>query len=498
MCAAGRTGAHPRVRGDVCFTSSSNKTLKGSPPRARGRPRQRGSRGHRHGLTPACAGTSAGASGRGRCARAHPRVRGDVLDVIDRINLGKGSPPRARGRRRPASTANSGLRSPPRAHPRVRGDVPQRAHVQVCVPGSPPRARGRPRRATSRQPAAGLTPACAGTSWVPARWVRTSRAHPRVRGDVGRGDRPRDRALGSPPRARGRRFGCAGGHVGGGLTPACAGTSPGCSRAAPRRRAHPRVRGDVKVYGHGQVLVVGSPPRARGRPRCDRPHQPGQGLTPACAGTSSGHAKAVAALWAHPRVRGDVLADSLARGEAPGSPPRARGRPTERQQRVSGRGLTPACAGTSAKSPAAPLVDEGSPPRARGRLSGGQLEPSRLGLTPACAGTSPAGAPTRLRHGAHPRVRGDVPTPPQVEAPTAGSPPRARGRRSLDSLTRGTCGLTPACAGTSRGKDRNIGRTEGSPPRARGRLGCRQGVHPARGLTPACAGTSGKGDWRAG
>ncbi len=136
--------AHPRVRGDVQADLVAGLLGAGSPPRARGRPawrpgrrgrkrahprvrgdvdtwahpRARGSlavrgdacagtssraRGRLDGLTPACAGTSTKTSTSCQTARAHPRVRGDVSENPWRRHLQKGSPPRARGRRRPVS-----------------------------------------------------------------------------------------------------------------------------------------------------------------------------------------------------------------------------------------------------------------------------------------------------------------------------------------------------------------------------------------------------------
>ena len=172
--------AHPRVRGDVEVVQMSADLGSGSPPRARGRRQPRGLGADEPGLTPACAGTSiAGNAGR-TLERAHPRVRGDVQLSDPWEDVSEGSPPRARGR----------LQGPP--------------------PGVP---------------GAGLTPACAGTSRPPRSQTSTHWAHPRVRGDVLDRLAFDEVRQGSPPRARGRRCCWQGPPLVRGLTPACAGTS---------------------------------------------------------------------------------------------------------------------------------------------------------------------------------------------------------------------------------------------------------------------------------
>ena len=342
-----------------------------------------------------------------RSAWAHPRVRGDV-GVCGNCEV-------------------SGFVA---AHPRVRGDVathPERIHVQhgltpacagtsgpcrrhhrVAV-GSPPRARGRRCRSGLVLRLVGLTPACAGTSAKSSGAKRDSGAHPRVRGDVPSLWRWLNNFVGSPPRARGRRSLMATTLPNFGLTPACAGTSACRPAVLWRARAHPRVRGDVHTPLHTPLRTLGSPPRARGRPRSDALTRRALGLTPACAGTSRSPRLRPRRQGAHPRVRGDVGAFGV--------------------QRDGSQGLTPACAGTSCADDRA---------RAAGR-----------GLTPACAGTSTTTVRVISAPWAHPRVRGDVRDDVLGSLVALGSPPRARGRRQPTGRARNRRGLTPACAGTS-------------------------------------------------
>ena len=280
---AATSGAHPRVRGDVVSEYCAEPPIAGSPPRARGRLGSGRCRAARRGLTPACAGTS------------RDRLRG--------WHLGRGSPPRARGRPHPGAArdlrdgltpACAGTSLPPmammagvRAHPRVRGDVATPSPLVTVTLGSPPRARGRLRLLRLAGRHRGLTPACAGTSTTRPCNAPPQRAHPRVRGDVQASRLARHRrrgltpacagtstartrgrmfALGSPPRARGRRWTVIDGKSGSG--------------------AHPRVRGDVHRIGSALCQTAGSPPRARGRLVGGSRDVSRGGLTPACAGTS--------------------------------------------------------------------------------------------------------------------------------------------------------------------------------------------------------------------
>ncbi len=156
--------------------------------------------------------------------------------------------------------------------------------------------------------------------------MRSTTAHPRVRGDNGFA-----RDIERPPVRR---------------IPACAGTTQ--RRSSPRwtRTAHPRVRGDNDERGVAVSGLFGASPRARGQPldsarrsreqrripACagttrevsDRPCEPGgasprargqprvldgegvrQRRIPACAGTTRGPCASCTRLAAHPRVRGD-------------------------------------------------------------------------------------------------------------------------------------------------------------------------------------------------
>ena len=218
--------------------------------------------------------------------------------------------------------------------------------------GSSPLARGPHDRHHTKAHRGGLIPARAGTTWrrMPGQLQRT--AHPRSRGDhtlkgnrheYHSGAHPRSRGdhfilsarllwrMGSSPLARGPHDRHHTKAHRGGLIPARAGTTTRWLRVACRLRAHPRSRGDHSVA----VLIIagalGSSPLARG-PRNHlgkRRHVPG--LIPARAGTTPPDDSYRLGVRAHPRSRGDHLAENAGAAPANGSSPLARGPHPERK-----------------------------------------------------------------------------------------------------------------------------------------------------------------------
>ena len=192
-----------------------------------------------------------------------------------------------------------------------------------------------------------------------------------------------------------------------------------------------------------------------------------------------------------------------------GSPPRMRGKPVFGQTFFCPFGITPAHAGKTpahrdsschnrdhpracgenSLSEASGLFDQGSPPRMRGKPS--QRDTALLldGITPAHAGKTPAGALRMRRRRDHPRACGENSTPSIAAMRSAGSPPRMRGKPGGDVIGIPARGITPAHAGkttissrqrrASRDHPRACGenssptpdttRTPGSPPRMRGK-----------------------------
>ena len=96
-----------------------------------------------------------------RCGRrAHPRIRGEDVRVINREGEPWGSPPHSRGR-----------------------PVQVVVEIHGRVQGSPPHSRGRLLRGAEHAAALRLTPAFAGKTPQDSLILAQNKAHPRIRGE---------------------------------------------------------------------------------------------------------------------------------------------------------------------------------------------------------------------------------------------------------------------------------------------------------------------------
>ena len=171
-------------------------------------------------------------------------------------------------------------------HPRVRGEELYGLAKALRSAGSPPRARGRASLHGEKDNPRRITPACAGKSNLHLRRQSWQQDHPRVRGEERTTRRRCKKQEGSPPRARGRvgifRLNSEGYRI----TPACAGKSRAALLPPGGHGDHPRVRGEESVCPGRLYGIEGSPPRARGRAKCQLFFARQAGITPACAGKS--------------------------------------------------------------------------------------------------------------------------------------------------------------------------------------------------------------------
>ena len=170
--------AHPRSRGENRFSVSAGSTLAGSSPLTRGKPRKRGPCERQEGLIPAHAGKTRPWRPVTRPTRAHPRSRGENLEIANPRGEAEGSSPLTRGKPDPAHhhPARAGLipahagKTRPRglsllhcwAHPRSRGENARRRVELLSVMGSSPLTRGKLGLAAHAQVPPGLIPAHAG------------------------------------------------------------------------------------------------------------------------------------------------------------------------------------------------------------------------------------------------------------------------------------------------------------------------------------------------
>ena len=171
-----------------------------------------------------------------------------------------------------------------------------------------------------------------------------------------------------------------------GITPAYAGKSSALGNAVLGSKDHPRVCGEKLLISAYFRFKRGSPPRMRGKEqRCIR-NELHKGITPAYAGKSSGCCYNCSVRRDHPRVCGEKSASSNLPKLILGSPPRMRGKALPVGQ-VPGRGgITPAYAGKSAQAVPAGGIGAGSPPRMRGKEKHLPVQASFFGITPAYAG----------------------------------------------------------------------------------------------------------------
>ena len=175
----------------------------------------------------------------------------------------------------------------------------------LTVPGSPPRVRGKDAPPNSKIPCSRITPACAGKSRFP--WLRPVQLwdHPRVCGEKKEPPRKATESSGSPPRVRGKALSNFDVVAKMGITPACAGKSAIQGVRYDIATDHPRVCGEKASVSALPAMIIGSPPRVRGKgTRCGICHPPGR-ITPACAGKSACRFKPRCHNRDHPRVCGE-------------------------------------------------------------------------------------------------------------------------------------------------------------------------------------------------
>ena len=252
--------------------------------------------------------------------------------------------------------------------------------------GSPPLARGTVDCTPALGEAVGITPACAGNRPCAACKICLYRDHPRLRGEQLCLTAKYRIEEGSPPLARGTGLSASYVAVSVGITPACAGNSIPMKRICVQVGDHPRLRGEQNGYTQQLRLPRGSPPLARGTVIKLYLMIYAAGITPACAGNSAKDGRNIGPKMDHPRLRGE----------------QATGRNYDER-------------------------DKGSPPLARGTVLGGFRHGAALRITPACAGNSTSSQSTCISVGDHPRLRGEQAMMDMSIEDITGSPPLARG-----------------------------------------------------------------------
>ena len=246
-----RPAAHPRSRGENCVVLRAARFSPGSSPLTRGKltfPIMTKGGG---GLIPAHAGKTVALASSQFAKKAHPRSRGENRPPKMRIPFSPGSSPLTRGKLAIAMVFGSLMRLIPAhagktvrartaqvlraAHPRSRGENDGGFAWKAGFPGSSPLTRGKRRARRPKVRVSRLIPAHAGkTARVPAS-QRRRQAHPRSRGENGRGSASPTREGGSSPLTRGKQARVFAGDLVRRLIPAHAGKTGGERRPGDRR-----------------------------------------------------------------------------------------------------------------------------------------------------------------------------------------------------------------------------------------------------------------------
>ena len=195
----------------------------------------------------------------------------------------------------------------------------------------------------------GITPAYAGKREGPKNAQSKVGDHPRVCGEkcipLTRGHGRQ----GSPPRMRGK---VQLGEIDLQdiwITPAYAGKSGPCPDRVPPAGDHPRVCGEKSQSTSASPRALGSPPRMRGKGVKQSNSRIRMGITPAYAGKSKSVQGPAGSFWDHPRVCGEKSLTSTVSVWEPGSPPRMRGKVFQNFDIMRVQGITPAYAGKRLK-----------------------------------------------------------------------------------------------------------------------------------------------------
>ena len=188
--------------------------------------------------------------------------------------------------------------------PHTRG-ARQSARHGVAPRGSSPHARGALIRRVSIMSAAGIIPACAGSTSTCIRESATAGDHPRMRGEHFRPSKVVAAVPGSSPHARGALHPCPISCQSDRIIPACAGSTNYALSSQLSDWDHPRMRGEHCVGGRCMWAIKGSSPHARGAQHHQKAALGLYGIIPACAGSTILDLMVQETSGDHPRMRGE-------------------------------------------------------------------------------------------------------------------------------------------------------------------------------------------------
>ena len=151
----------------------------------------------------------------------------------------------------------------------------------------------------------GITPAHAGKSAFGILGKLACEDHPRACGEKRFCRLDSWPLLGSPPRMRGKAYRAVGHCTRLGITPAHAGKRPHVVFFISLHQDHPRACGEKERTQRHDKRAVGSPPRMRGKVHIDETASRDDGITPAHAGKSVAREILLIVSRDHPRACGE-------------------------------------------------------------------------------------------------------------------------------------------------------------------------------------------------
>ena len=231
----------------------------------------------------------------------HPRMCGEHVRRQSVRQLLTGIIPACAG-----STQTHRLHDQPRRdHPRMCGEHGTPFSSSLSLMGSSPHVRGARRDMDPVQPAAGIIPACAGsTTGSPGR-AHSRRDHPRMCGEHISTVGCHDVKAGSSPHVRGARGLLLPRGIVLGIIPACAGSTSYLAAIFHLPRDHPRMCGEHRNIIACICVSLGSSPHVRGAQKHCRHRRGVPGIIPACAGSTSTPTTRNPTQWDHPRMCGE-------------------------------------------------------------------------------------------------------------------------------------------------------------------------------------------------
>ena len=171
-------------------------------------------------------------------------------------------------------------------HPRMCGEHACTHPIEKMTAGSSPHVRGAQTVQSGTELALGIIPACAGSTTLSSFHTTCIGDHPRMCGEHQVRDTMYGTTQGSSPHVRGARIQAVVQRRGGGIIPACAGSTCTFSTICVIRRDHPRMCGEHAVIVNFVGGLPGSSPHVRGAPKRAMVNTRSNGIIPACAGST--------------------------------------------------------------------------------------------------------------------------------------------------------------------------------------------------------------------